>query len=185
MIKTFNNLVWQCWQLIMFSGVLMLGWGAPPPALPNSSGVLSHTLLPPYWGDSARGVTMEGRTEPPMGAGPATTPSWPHPPGLCSWHDQPSSHSVIAHFLELYHECMDNCGWAKVLYKPRGDIETQTFSSKVRLAASVTTTPDHHHASLDEDQPARGGALAIRGGGRPGQRGCLLLSAQPPSTSRR
>jgi hypothetical protein len=92
----------------------------------------------------------------------------------------PSTCSFTTCLLELYQECMDNGGWASVLYEVCGRIEKLSLICKKPLAAPVTTPP--YHANLDIKWLARGGKHAIEGGGRPGQRGGISALDPAPSS---
>jgi hypothetical protein len=89
---------------------------------------------------------------------------------LASWviSTLPPPHLVTSRPSELYHERVDNCGWAR------------SFTRFLAVLKSCPSPADyhqlplfpplfHHHHGLDEDQLARGGECAIGGGGRPVQ----------------
>jgi hypothetical protein len=52
----------------------------------------------------------------------------------------PPLYSVTSRLLDLYCECVDNCGWARVLYDARGGMEKSTFIRKTELTPAPTVT---------------------------------------------
>jgi hypothetical protein len=52
--------------------------------------------------------------------------------------------------MELYHECMDNDGWVRVLYNAHGGMEKLTLIRKTSLLQ--LSLPLLSHASLDADK---------------------------------
>jgi hypothetical protein len=49
----------------------------------------------------------------------------------------PPLRSVTSRLLELYHECVDNGGWARVLYDARGGLEKLTLIRNIQPAPTV------------------------------------------------
>jgi hypothetical protein len=52
--------------------------------------------------------------------------------------------------MELYHECMDNNGWVRVLYDVHGGMEKLTLIRKTSLLQ--LSLPLLNHTSLDADK---------------------------------
>jgi hypothetical protein len=53
----------------------------------------------------------------------------------------PPLRSVTSCLLELYHMCLNNIGWARVLYDARGSLEKLTIICKIPPAPNVTASP--------------------------------------------
>jgi hypothetical protein len=71
-------------------------------------------------------------------------------------------HPVTSHLMDLYHECIDNGGWARVLYDVHGGMEKLTIIRKILPAPTVAAPP----------LPGRtGGVHKTEGAGRLGLRG--------------
>ncbi len=81
----------------------------------------------------------------------------------------PPLRSVTSRFLDFYHECVDNGGWARVLYDTRDGLE-KLIICRIPPRLLLTPLPLLRNASLDARQ-ATGGGHATEGGGRRGLRG--------------
>jgi hypothetical protein len=56
----------------------------------------------------------------------------------------PTFSSVSSHLLDLYRECVDNGGWARVIYDARGGMEKLIFIRKVQpMPAPAASAPPH------------------------------------------
>jgi hypothetical protein len=76
----------------------------------------------------------------------------------------PSLRSVTSCLLEVYHKCVDNGGWARVLYDARGGLEKLTIIHKIPPAPTVAAP----HEPCKPGCPAtKGGRYVTEGGGSP------------------
>jgi hypothetical protein len=65
----------------------------------------------------------------------------------------PPLHSVSSHLLDLYHECVDSGGWARVLYDARGGMEKFLFIRKIEPTPAPTVlAPLHKHGRPASDR---------------------------------
>jgi hypothetical protein len=65
----------------------------------------------------------------------------------------PPIRSVSSRLLDLYHECMDSGGWARVLYDARGGMEKFLFIRKIEPTPAPTVpAPLHKHGCPASDR---------------------------------
>lgn len=64
---------------------------------------------------------------------------------------------VTSHLLELYLECMDNCGWARAMFEAHDRTEKLIFSRKLPWTAPVTAPPTPAWTKAGRRQEVDGG----------------------------
>ncbi len=89
--------------------------------------------------------------------------------------------SVTSHLKELDRKCVEEGGWARVLYNANGGMEKLTFIRKrIQPAPNVPAPPQP--CNLDAGL-ANGGMHEVKGGGRHGLRGGLTVPSPPHTLS--
>jgi hypothetical protein len=96
----------------------------------------------------------------------------------------PSLHPVTSRLLDLYHECVDSGGWARLLYDVRGGMEKLIIFRKIPPPPPPTVAdPPSCKPKKKDARQARGGVHETAGGARPGPRGGDT-ALSPPLTHR-